>query len=823
MTMENKNPEYSPWYDVEEESNFDIKGLIIKMLANWYWFAITIFVCLTVAYLINRYSAKSYSVSASVLVRDDDNAKGLVGAEQLINGLKLTRNTKSIQNEIGILKSYTLARKTIDALEEFEVTYVGVGRRRIAEGELYKNSPYKVLIDSGANNRLGYPVDISILNEYEYRLVIDDGMGIDQKMRFGERFTSAEFDFTVVLRNGFDPQFVGQNHYFYINNENSLANVYRAKVSIDVNDKKGSLITLSSTGPVALQEADYINKLMEVYIQRGLEEKNLIATNTVGFIDKQLVEMVDSLRKAEQSLQEFRTQNRVVDITSEGRMLFDRLKSVQNQQAEFELRGRYYAYLKDYLEKREDLNSLVAPSAMGVEDQQLTYFLNEINQTYIEKENLRTTVKDGTLSSMTTLDVKMENLRSALSEKVKSLIETNKIALEEAQMKLAKIEKEVRQLPVNERMLIGFERNFGLINKMYTYLQEKRAEAAIAQASNIADNRVLDYAMAENAAQIKPKKSMNYLIAFVLGCGIPFMVIVIMGFLNNKIVDISVISKETKVPVIGTIGHNKYEGEIPVSLKPRSTLAESFRGLRTNLQFLLREPGRKIITITSTVVGEGKTFIATNLAAIIAAAEKKVLIMGLDLRKPKMQRNFGYNENVGISTYLIGQNSITDIVFESGIKNLYFAPSGAIPPNPSELIGSKKMEELINWARQNFDFIVIDSPPIAVVSDTFLLSQYSDTMLYVVRYDYSDKEVLSLVNDLYSHQEIKNLAIVVNDFQIKRGYGYSSGYSYSYGYSYGYGNRYGYGYGSKKKGQGYYSDDDDEQNISWRDKIRRLF
>lgn len=801
-----------PYYDYDD-SNFDLKGFILKMLAYWYWFALSVFVCLIVAYLVNRYSAKSYSVTSSVLVRDDDNAKGLVGAEQLINGLKLTRNTKSIQNEIGILKSYTLARKAVDALDELKITYVGLGRRKIASGEMYKASPYKVLLDSGAYNRTGYPINVSILNDKEYQLVIDDGLDIDQKMKFGERYSSNDFNFTVVLRNGYSPDFVGQNHYFYVNDANSLAKVYRSKVLVEVNDKKGSLLTLSSTGGVASQEADYLNKLMDVYIQRGLEEKNLIATNTVKFIDKQLEEMADSLRNAEQSLQEFRTQNKVVDITREGQMLFDRIKTVQAQQGEFELRGRYYAYLQDYIGKRQDMNSLVAPSAMGIADEQLAYFLNEINRTYIEKENLRTTVKDGSLSSMTTLDVKMENLRSALSEKVNSLIETNNISLDEAQHKLDQIEKEVRQLPISERMLIGYERDFGLINKMYTYLQEKRAEAAIAQASNIADNRVLDYAMAENASQIKPKKSMNYLFALVAGLGIPFAIILIMGFLNNKIVDISEISKKTKTPILGTIGHNRYGVEIPVAEKLRSTLTESFRGLRTNLQYLLREPDKKVITVTSTMVGEGKTFLAANLAAIMAATGKKVLIMGLDLRKPKMQKLFDYGGKVGVSTYLIGQNSIEEIIFSSGINNLYFAPSGAIPPNPAELIGSEKMDQLVEWSKQNFEFIVIDSPPIAVVSDTSLMARFSDALLYAIRYNYSTTDVFDLVNDLYGRKEIKNLALIINDFQLRRGYGYS------YGYLYGYGNKYG-NYGNGKE-EGYYSDEEPE--LSWRERIRRLF
>jgi capsular exopolysaccharide synthesis family protein len=559
---------------------------------------------------------------------------------------------------------------------------------------------------------------------------------------------------------------------------------------------------------------------MEVYIRRGLQEKNLIAANTVKFIDQQLANMTDSLRRAEQSLQDFRTTNNVLDITREGNMLFDRVRQIQTDQSSIELKGRYYAYIKKYLDERKDLNTIVAPSAMGVDDAQLTLLLTEINKAFIEREELRSTIKGGT-PGLTQVEIRIENLRNTLNEKVGSLIESNHIAQQELRGKLSQIEAEMRKLPVNERLLIGFERDFGLIDKMYTYLQEKRAEAAIAQASNIADNKILDYALAQNASMLKPKKSLNYLIGLMAGLAIPFIILLLFDFLNDKIIDLKEISKKSRVPVIGTLGHNRYQSELVVLDKPKSTLTESFRGLRTNLQYLLREPDKKTISISSTIVGEGKTYTAVNLAAIIAVTGKKVLLVGLDLRKPRLHRLVGYTGIIGVSTYLIGQNSEEEIVFPSLVDNLYFAPSGPIPPNPAELLGSKRMEEFIVWAKNNFDFIVIDSPPVAIVSDAFLIARHTDANLFVVRFGYSSLEVLNLINDIYKHHEVRNLAMVINDFTPRKGYGYGYSYAYSYGYSYGYGYRYGYGYGPYT-GSGYYSDDD-EPPLTWKEKIKRLF
>lgn len=805
-----------------EEEQLDIKQLLFRVLANWYWFAISVFIALFVAYLVNRYTEQIYSVSSSVIVRDDDQTKSFVGAEQLIQGLRLTKNTKSVQNEIGILQSYSLARQTIEELEEFKVTYIAVGRRGIKEQKLYNNAPFRVEIDSGAFNLINHSIYVSILNQQEYRVEIDDGLGVNQKFKFGELFQHKLFNFTVFLRNPaeYDEDLVGRKYYFVINDPNRLALTYKSKVAISLNDKKGSILTLGISGFVAEQEADYLNKLMEVYIRRGLYEKNQIAANTVKFIDRQLESMADSLKRAEQSLQDFRTANNVLDISREGNMLFDRIRVLYTDQSNCELKGRYYKYLKKYLDERSDLNSVVAPSAMGVDDPQLTLLLNEINTAYIEREELRSTIKEGS-PGLTQIEIRIGNLRNALYEKVTSLIESNKIAQEGIKEKQSQIEAEMRKLPINERLLIGFERDFGLIDKMYTYLQEKRAEAAIAQASNIADNKILDYAIPENSAMLKPKRSMNYLIGLIVGLAIPFIILILLDFFNDRIIDLKEISRKTKVPVIGTLGHNRYSTEMVVLEKPKSTLTESFRGLRTNLQYLLREPGKNVIAVSSTVVGEGKTFTAVNLAAIIAVTGKKVLLIGLDLRKPRLHRVVGYTGTIGVSTYLIGQNSESDIIFPSSVDNLYYAPSGPIPPNPAELLGSKRMEEFVAWAKSNFDFIVIDSPPVAIVSDAFLIARFTDANLFVLRFGYSSKEVLNLLNDIYNHHEVKNLALVVNDFQPKRGYGYSYGYTYSYGYSYGYGHKYGYGYGTYT-GSGYYSDDD-EPRLSWKERIKRLF
>jgi capsular exopolysaccharide synthesis family protein len=337
---------------------------------------------------------------------------------------------------------------------------------------------------------------------------------------------------------------------------------------------------------------------------------------------------------------------------------------------------------------------------------------------------------------------------------------------------------------------------------------EKRIEAGIAKASNVSDNRVIDLARPEMAEIVKPNRNINYAMGFLIGLLIPVALILLFDVLNNSIQDPSHISSKTKVPLLGTIGHNPYESILPVSDKPKSSFAESFRALRTNLDFMLGKADNKVVLVSSTISGEGKSFVASNLAVSLAMLGKRTVLLGLDLRKPKVHNLFDVDNAQGLSTYFIGRDSWNDVVIETSVPNLYVMPAGPIPPNPAELLAGQKLDELINQLKQSYDFIVIDSPPVAVVTDAVLISRLADTTLFVLRHRYTSRNVLDLVEDLSKSKTISNMALLLNDFKKPKGYGYgySYNYGYSYGYSYGYDNSYGYG-------QGYYTDEDNGNKV----------
>jgi len=393
------------------------------------------------------------------------------------------------------------------------------------------------------------------------------------------------------------------------------------------------------------------------------------------------------------------------------------------------------------------------------------------------------------------MNSKIEEARAALSENVKSCITNVNRVLSDIDSRISSVESELNRLPGTERRLINIQRKFDLNNTVYTYMLEKRSEAGIARASNVSGSRIIDKAEAFNSARIKPTERKNYLFAILFGILVPGIYIFLIDQLHNKILDKKDIEKGTQVPIIGYIGHSSSKDAIPVAARPGSSLSESFRTIRTNLKYYFNQEKKAVISITSTISGEGKTFISLNLAAILAMVGRKTLLVGVDLRKPKLDKLLGKGTESGLSTYLIGETTFEDLVQKTDVENLFFVPTGPTPPNPAELLETEKMNEFIKRARKEYDFIVLDTPPIGIVSDAMLLGSYADMNIFVIRQRFSFKSTLELIQNIFKKKGLKNLTIAVNDINISGYYGY--GLRYGYGFYEGYGYNYGYGrYGS---------------------------
>lgn len=322
------------------------------------------------------------------------------------------------------------------------------------------------------------------------------------------------------------------------------------------------------------------------------------------------------------------------------------------------------------------------------------------------------------------------------------------------------------------------------VEQVFTFLQEKKAEAEIAKAATVSDNRVLEYATFSGPIQPNPRR--NYLVALLVGLAIPSGITFLRLYLDNTIKDRSHLESLTDIPVIGSVGHNTKDNNLIILTHPKSVISEAFRSLRTNLQFVGKgEDEARVLLITSMISGEGKTFCAINLASVLAYAGKRVVVVGLDLRKPKIHTEFGIENTRGMSNYLIGQADLEEITHQTRVENLDLITAGPIPPNPSELILNDRMQTLIDQLQEDYDYVILDTPPIGLVTDASILMQHSDTNMFIVRHGYSKIDYIRSINDIYEEGKFSNLYLVLNDVDFSKGaYGYKYGYGYGYGYGY---------------------------------------
>lgn len=811
MSLPSKN--LTPVENRYDDDSPEFRRYLSLFLSNWYWFAGALLISLSIAYGVNRWAEDIYTVSSTLLIKDSQLGGSTTDLTNIFPGATAFRSEQNLKNEIGILKSFSLNYRVIKELPGFHVAYISVGKRGIAETRLYKNTPFLVVYDSLEKQTPGVAVKIKILSESSFRIDIDGENGLSRTLSFGERFNDYDFDFRII-RNGryFHYEAEGSNkYYFYFESPYSLANQYRSRLSVSPVEDEATLVNLTVNGPVPEQQADYLNKLMDEYLQQGLDVKNQTAEKTIKFIDGQIEMVADSLKQVENALENFKLANRFMDLSSEGSLVQSKLESYEKERSTLVLQKKYYEYLQEYINSRNETGDIVSPGSMGVSNPSLEKLVADLAALQQQKNILKVNIS-GNLPAISVIDDAIRDTRAMIMENIRNSVFNLEKAITESDRIIKEVENDMERLPGTERMLINIQRKFELNNTVYNYLLEKRAEAGIAKASNVSDNRIIDYADQNNAARISPKTRQNYSMALIFGLMVPALLIMLIDYLNNKVIDRRDIEKNTNVPMIGYIGHGKPGDILTVAESPGSTLAESFRSLRTNLKYYVKDVNCPVISVTSAITGEGKTFISANLASIIALGGKKVLLAGLDLRKPRMHKIFGVNNETGLSTLLSGQEEISKVYFSSRYENLWFVPSGPVPPNPAELIDSQGMKDFIDHARKQFDYIILDTPPVAVVTDALLLSSFTSFYIFVVRQRYSSKNTIELIEEIRRNGKIDNAGIVLNDISLTGYYGYGLRYGYSAGYGYYYGHSY-YGgyykrYGAENAARGYYADNE---------------
>lgn len=781
--------------------NFDTKRFLFDMLHHWWLFLITIPLCLFTVFLIHRYTLPTYNASIALLLEERGDR---MPQSDMMEGFGLTPGQQNVENQIAILTSWDIIEKTIDKLD-FHLSYYISGR--VKHTEMYDNPPFKVVFDSLHCQILNTPivVDITSKDTYTLKILTEQASSyIYKDNKPGQAFGPIEFEQSYRFGDVVDTpwgRFIIKNTkeytqspnelYFIFNHPQALAAKYKYRLKTYRTDTNSSIVNVSVSGKNELKNIVFLNKLAEVFISNNLEQKNKIATNTINFIEDQLVVISDSLYLTGSQLSQFRTSNRIQSVSAKAEYLFKGLQEMEQQLTEHEITRRYYIYLKNYFSQDFTGDKIVAPAQYDIKNN----LLNESIKQIIELNSQRLSMRVSFSEDMNLAYKDLQNQIQVATKTILKTINSQLAILDETvrrvQSNKEKNETELYQLPETERRLLGIERKFELSNEVYTFLLRKHSESQIQKASNTPDHKVLE--SAQSNGQIAPNVNGNQKKALMLGLILPLAFIALRQLLNNKIIDQEDIEKLTNMPILGQILHNS-KNENNVSLyHPKSVITESFRRVRTRLDFMNQEIKCPVIGVTSSIPGEGKTFCTLNIAAALALSGKKSVILGFDMRKPGLNKLVDTADRTGISNYLIGKATYEEIKIPQPQENLTIIPSGDIPPNPSELISSKKTQTLFNKLKEEFDVIVIDTPPMGIVSDPFLLARYTDTLIFLVRQNHSIKKIVEQTLRNISEEGIENVGILLNDLNMKKGYGYGYNYHYNYGYRYTY-------------GQGYYED-----------------
>jgi len=777
-------------------NTIDWKRVGYQALRYWYMVVISLGAALSIAFYNNRYTLRIYPVVGSIIIREREET---TGAELLYKNA-LIDQYRNYLNEPYIIRSYPLVESVVKELN-LDVVVSQEGYVRISE--VYHVLPVNPRLVRSSEPVVPGQFTFWLLDENRIR-VQKNGVGTFQaiEVEIGKSFRieGNQMIFDRVNESSFGP-YLNRPFLMGVRMSSDVAGEYVGKLDISWAEEGAGVINIKLIGPTPQKNIDFINGLVRNYQKNDLEKKNQTANKTVEFINGQLVKIADSLRLFESQLQRFKKDHRTSgDLEAEAQRAINNIEAFGRERAELQMREQYYVYLTNYIKESKNLEQVILPSSLGVADPVIGSLLNKIIdlqldlKLYLEKEK--------TTNPLVTSKInRLDGLKREVLEAVESLRASDRIKLGYLNNQIDLIEKQITYLPIAERELVSIKRNYSLLENLYVFLMQKMSEAEISKASSASDILLVNPPVLAGGS-ITPKVSQNYSIALVLGLGIPLMILILIEILNTRVQSKEDIDRNTSIPFIGGIGHKKAVNNSEVLTSPKSAIAESFRALRSNLNYFIDSKSRPVFLISSSISGEGKTFTSINLASIFALSGKKTLIVGADMRKPKIYQDLHLSNERGLSTYLSGMDTFDQVIQKTSNEFLDLASGGPVPPNPSELLLNPRMESFITEARTRYDVVIIDTPPMAIVTDAFVLAAFADHTLFIVRQNYTPKSLIKTANEFYVSGKLKKMSIVLNDIY-KSGPGYGYGYGYDYYYSYGFGK----GYGNKKNGYGYYTED----------------
>lgn len=741
---------------------------------NWFWFVACGLLGLAVAYLQLRYSTPVYKIQAKVLVNGAKTGPSPTADQGSFGGSfgTLLGGPSSVDNEAEIIKTRYLMEKVVSDLNE-QVTIFQPGTVR--DIETYPK-PFDVVLLSPKDAVRSGVFTVDIKTEKGGAIAQEDGFSM--AFEFGKAIELPHIGKVTINNTALTPEHINQTFKIKITALDSRVSNFIGRLGVSIKNNLVSVIDLSFDYPLRKKGEEILNKVIEVYMENDLIHKNTIADSTIAFVDNRLAIVGKELNDIEQQIQQFRQHENLADMSAQAQLLLENSSVYVNQLAQVQTQLNILADVEAYL--NDENSQRVLPNAVVTDDVVFNDLITRYNEVLLERGRrlLSATPNNPTIIN---LDRQLDAMREDMLANLRSTQSRLTITKADLEQKTRQLEAEVKNVPATERIFIDLSRQQQIKHELYVYLLQKREETAISKTATVSNSRVIDPPKAA-ASPFSPKRSGTLLAGLIIGLIVPSSFIYLRDVLNTRLRNRDDIKKLTSTPIIGEIIRSRHKEPLVVSKHSRSAIAEQFRTLRTNLAFYLTDANQKTILLTSSMSGEGKSFVALNLATILAMTGKRIVVMEMDLRKPNLSEKLNHANEIGFTNYVLNTKlTPSEILRPSGIHdNLLLIGSGPIPPNPAETILSHRLDELMAHLNNHFDYIIIDAPPIGLVTDAQLLSRHADLTLYLVRLGYTHKAQLQIAEDLYRHRKMNQLAILVNDIDSKGGYGY--GYGYGDGY-----------------------------------------
>ena len=790
----------------QSEEQVNIQELIFLYLIHWPWFVVSIIICIACAWGYLRLTTPIYNITATVLIKDEKKGGGANMSSELekmgLDGFVSSSN--NVDNEIEVLRSKSLAREVVNNLGLF-VTYMD--EDEFPSKELYHTSPVLVSLTHQEADKLPGRMEINMILQPTGALGVQITVGEKEYRKQFDKlpavFPTDEGTVAFFANNdtlsAVRPENITKERHItaFINRPFSVSKGYVNSLSIAPTSKTTSVVVISLENTNTRRGRDYINKLLEMYNINANNDKNEVAQKTAEFIDERIGIISKELGSTEQDLENFKRSAGITDLSSEAQIALTGNAEYEKKRVENQTQINLVMDLQRYMKGNE---YEVLPSNIGLQDAASAGAIDRYNQMLVERKRLLRTSTENN-PTIINLDTSIRAMRTNVQATLDATLKGLQITKEDLAREASRYSRRINDAPTQERQFVSIARQQEIKSGLYLMLLQKREENAITLAATANNAKIIDEALADDNP-ISPKKTIVYLVALVLGVGLPVGVIYLIGLTKFKIEGRADVEKLTSLPVVGDIPlADEKTGSIAVFENQNNLMSETFRNVRTNLQFML-ENGKNVILVTSTISGEGKSFISANLAISLSLLGKKVVIVGLDIRKPGLNKVFNIpKKEHGITQYLTNTTAnLMDFVQPSDInKNLFILPGGTVPPNPTELLARGGLEKAIETLKANFDYVILDTAPVGMVTDTLLIGRVADLSVYVCRADYTHKAEFTLINELAENNKLPNLCIAVNGLDLNsRKYGYYYGYG-KYGKYYGYGKRYGYGYGYGEK------------------------